>query len=557
MTTRTLICALCLMLLPQLLWASGPRQRYLLAIGANSGGPDRVALKYAVSDAQRFADILVRMGGVEPFNSSVLQEPGPDVLETAFSDLAAKVGSAPAGDRTEVIVYYSGHADDTGLRIGTSHVPYNEFRARVESIPASVRITVLDACASGTITRRKGGERRRPFLIDESSDTKGYVFLTSSSENEAAQESDAIGASFFTHYLVSGLRGGADVSGDGRVSLTEAYQFAFKETLARTAQTMAGAQHPAYDMNLAGTGDVVMTDVRLTSAGLVLEKPFYGRFFVRDRDEHLVAELYKLRGQRIVLGLETGSYTIHLDREGELLVARIHLGLEDLLVLEPSHFETEERTPTVARGESGEWPPRPGFMGPLVGRSRLQLILGKNQKGAGEESITGGTVSARAKTDNFYFGIGYWRWIREDLSLGVTLLLTDGDAEANVGAEVVNRATGLISLRVGAQKYGPDRFLKTPVRPFLSLAAGVLIGAEETSEVAGAQVISEASTMGAFGVEFGGGVDFLLSHHLMLGSKAAYNLVTDFPEPLAGEVNNSGWELSVNVGWLFGRGFGG
>ena len=96
---------------------------------------------------------------------------------------------------------------------------------------------------------------------------RGHAFLTSSSEDEAAQESDRIGASFFTHYLVSGLRGAADVTGEGKVSLNEAYQFAFHETLGRTSETQVGAQHPAYDIELSGTGDVVMTDLRQTSAG--------------------------------------------------------------------------------------------------------------------------------------------------------------------------------------------------------------------------------------------------------------------------------------------------
>jgi hypothetical protein len=35
---------------------------------------------------------------------------------------------------------------------------------------------------------------------------QGYAFLTSSSETEAAQESERLGGSFFTHALVSALR---------------------------------------------------------------------------------------------------------------------------------------------------------------------------------------------------------------------------------------------------------------------------------------------------------------------------------------------------------------
>ena len=135
---------------------------------------------------------------------------------------------------------------------------------------------------------------------------RGHAFLTSSAETESAQESDRIRASYFTHYLISGFRGAADLSGDGRVTLNEAYQFAFSETLGRTVDTSGGAQHPSYDINLSGTGDVVMTDVRQTTATLVLGEDLDGRFFVRNDAQELVVELYKPFGRKIELGLEPG-----------------------------------------------------------------------------------------------------------------------------------------------------------------------------------------------------------------------------------------------------------
>ena len=51
--------------------------------------------------------------------------------------------------------------------------------------------------------------------------------ITSSAAREAALESAEIEASFFSHHLISGLRGAADTSGDGLVTLAEAYQYAF------------------------------------------------------------------------------------------------------------------------------------------------------------------------------------------------------------------------------------------------------------------------------------------------------------------------------------------
>jgi hypothetical protein len=427
--------------------ASAPLRRYLVAVGANSGGSDRISLKYAVTDAERFADVMVRMGGVASSDLRVLRDPDNGSIERVISEIAGRISADPTSGRTEVLFYYSGHADESGLRIGSEHLSYADLRSKIEVIPASVRITVLDACASGTITRLKGGERRQPFLVDVSSDMEGYAFLTSSSGNEAAQESDVIGASFFTHYLVSGLRGAADVSGDGRISLTEAYQFAFNETLARTTETMGGAQHPAYHINLSGTGDVVMTDVRRTSAGLVLDKDLHGRFYVRDRDEHLIAELYKPHGRRVVLGLEAGEYKIHLQREQELFVARVELGLEEHFILRADHFETMERTPAVARGTEGSWPPRPGFMGPLAGRSRIRLVVGKNQTGLGGHTIPDGNVSVSASTSDLFIGLGYSRWIREDLAISFDIQNMSGDFQTDVGPSVISHTAGIVSSR--------------------------------------------------------------------------------------------------------------
>ena len=139
---------------------------------------------------------------------------------------------------------------------------YKEIRKIIRELPANVRVAILDSCASGAFTRTKGGVRRKPFLVDTSTRVRGYAVLTSSSATEAAQESDRVGGSFFTHYLTSGLRGAADANGDKRVTINEAYNYAFNETLARTESTRAGPQHPNYDFQIRGSGDLVLTDLR-------------------------------------------------------------------------------------------------------------------------------------------------------------------------------------------------------------------------------------------------------------------------------------------------------
>ncbi len=294
---------------------AGEVRRLLLAAGSNNGGVDRELLRYAVSDAESFVQVLQEMGGLHPEDVLLLRDPDVAGFEQGLSDLGWRVqAAARRGDRVEVLVYYSGHADAGGLLLAGDRLEYPLLRGALERAPADVHIAVLDACASGAITRTKGGRRRPPFLVDESFDMEGYAFLTSSSAGEAAQESDLLQASFFTHYLVSGLRGAADGDGDGRVTLSEAYRFTFNETRARTTGTAGGIQHPAYEVEMRGTGGVVMTDVRRKAAGLLLDEDLSGRLYVRNPGQRIVAELNKTAGRAVELGVEPGSYALYLQR---------------------------------------------------------------------------------------------------------------------------------------------------------------------------------------------------------------------------------------------------
>jgi hypothetical protein len=295
--------------------SSGVRlRRYALLIGVNDGGPARAKLRYAASDARSMARVLENLGGVAQSDLVFVEAPTRAATLNGFARIESllRAGQTP-GVRRELLVYYSGHSDEEGLLVGNERVSYDELRERIKQVPAELRVAILDSCASGAFTRGKGGVHRPPFMLDASTDMRGHAFLTSSAANEVAQESDRISASFFTHYLVSGLRGAADANQDHRVTLQEAYQFASTETLARTERTKGGPQHAAYEFDLAGTGDMVVTDVRTTQASLVLTPELAGRITVREAGGALVAELRKPAGNTIELGVEAGNYVISME----------------------------------------------------------------------------------------------------------------------------------------------------------------------------------------------------------------------------------------------------
>src|SRR6056297_651718 len=338
------------LLMVQIMWPvaadaeqSSGIKRFCILIGANDGGPKRETLRYAVSDALSLRKVFTTMGGIEIKDCLLQVNPKKEELLEAMVQMASMAGAAAAANqRVEVIFYYSGHSDVEGLLLGGERLAYKTLRSRFDQIPADVHIAILDSCFSGAFTRLKGGSTQAPFLTDPGYDMKGYAFLSSSSSSEASQESDRLRGSFFTHYVVAGLRGAADHNNDERVTLNELYQFAYNETLSRTEKTFAGPQHPNYSIQMSGTGDVVITQVRSGGAVLVLPEFISGRVSIRDSQARLVAEIRKERGRATNLALDPENYTILVEDEDLLKQARIDLGYGSEKRLSQSDFTVVE-----------------------------------------------------------------------------------------------------------------------------------------------------------------------------------------------------------------------
>jgi hypothetical protein len=343
-------------------------RRYALIIGSSEGGAGREKLRHAGSDALAMSRVLEELGGVASADRLLLLEADRAGVLVALSRMRALVEGTPAsGGRRELVLYYSGHSDPDGLLPRGERLSYADLRRLLAEVPVDVRIAVLDSCGSGGLTRFKGGVRRPAFLSDVSTTVKGHAFLASSAADEVAQESDTLGASFFTHFLVSGLRGAADFNGDGRVTLTEAYQFAFHETLSRTERTQGGPQHAAYDIQLAGSGELVMTDVRGAGSKLAVSEEVEGRLFVRNWGNQLVAEVQKSGGRRLVLGLDAGRYHVTVERPEQRFEAELTVAARSEVLLRAAALVPMTMVRTATRGGGGLTEPGvPGVDAPRV-----------------------------------------------------------------------------------------------------------------------------------------------------------------------------------------------
>jgi uncharacterized caspase-like protein len=208
--------------------------RHAVVVGANDGGGVLEPLQYAERDAETVASLLVELGGFDESLVTVLYAPAREDLRVALAKHAAV---AAEYDDDLFVFYYSGHADGNGLRLGQDDYWFEMLKHDLRAVDSDVRIGILDACRSGAITRFKGAGVAPSMFAAEGEVAEGEAWLTASSADEVAQESDELRSGFFTHYLLSGMRGAAD-SGDGVVDLAELHLLGGEPPAAR----LTGAQ---------------------------------------------------------------------------------------------------------------------------------------------------------------------------------------------------------------------------------------------------------------------------------------------------------------------------
>ncbi|HEY4186026.1 MAG TPA: caspase family protein [Polyangia bacterium] len=334
-----------------------------VVVGTNQGGPGQTELRFAEDDARAVATVLGTLGRYQPANVQLLLRPSLKTVEQALDGLAARAQEAKRqGEQVQVLFYYSGHARASALNLGDEEFPLGDLRARLLSLPATVTVVLLDACQSGAISRVKGAEPTADFSYNSVSrlDNAGIAVMASSTGTELSQESETLRSSFFTHHLLVGLRGAGDTDGDGRVTLGEAYRYAYNQTLAATAATAVGSQHATLETGLRGKGEVVLSYPSAANARMELPATLGGELLVRlEPPGTVMAEMHKAPGHLLRLALSPGRY-VAIHREGGR-VRRCELALAEgqTAILNVAGCADVAPAVVAAKGGEGEvLPPR-------------------------------------------------------------------------------------------------------------------------------------------------------------------------------------------------------
>jgi hypothetical protein len=291
---------------------------YAIVVGSTRGGAGQSPLEFAAQDAQRFAGLLIELGRTPKQHVQVMLDPSPEGVQLVLERLRGRLAAhAARGEGSKLIFYYSGHARSRALSLGDAELPLDELRKALLALPSTLTVVVLDACQSGAFSGVKGAAPAADFSTSSVFDlrSEGVAVMASSTAAELSQESSELGASYFTHHLITGLRGAGDLDRDGMVSLDEAYRYAYHNTLSDTLRTRVGSQHATLETELKGHGNVPLTFTSDADAQLLLPATVDGRIVIQQRGRGaVVAELSKSLGSSLSLALPHGGYEVLVRR---------------------------------------------------------------------------------------------------------------------------------------------------------------------------------------------------------------------------------------------------
>jgi hypothetical protein len=330
-------------------------KRYAFLVGSNKGATHEAPLRYAESDVDAMANLLMDVGGFASERVTRLYGPTAPRVRQALLDVMVRMQQElRAGGEAVLFAYYSGHADAQNLHLGGSEMPMEELSGLVRASQAKLKVLLVDACRSGALTRVKGGRQVAPFQIgiEDLLRNEGYAVITSSSAGEDAQESESFRSSVFTHHFLAGLRGMGDVNRDRLVTLGEVYSYSAEQTLKTSLNTLAGSQHATFEYDLRGRADPVLADLRTRGerAELVLDSA--GDYLLLDPVSGALRFEAGAKVKGMSLYIQPGRYRVRARTADDVYETELQLAPGESRRLQYSQMRSVPIAQVVRKGET-------------------------------------------------------------------------------------------------------------------------------------------------------------------------------------------------------------
>lgn len=214
------------------------------------------ALRYTDDDAYRFFAFLKSPEGGALSSEQVKILIDEDA--TRNNILSALRETLLKADENDVILfYYSGHGlegsfipvDFDGFN---NRLMHDEIKAIFDQSKAKHKIIFADACYSGSLLAMKSSvnSMMKKYYQSFENTSGGLAFFTSSQGEEISLEDGGLRQGIFTHFLIRGLNGEADLNQNKIVTIKELYDFVSDNVRTYTAKVQTPVLTGNYDKNM-------------------------------------------------------------------------------------------------------------------------------------------------------------------------------------------------------------------------------------------------------------------------------------------------------------------
>ena len=198
---------------------------YLVSVGIADYPDTKNDLRISDNDAKTIAKVFnaTKDASVSVLvNKDATQSALLSAMHTMFED---------AGNDDAVILYFSGHGTPGAIVCHDGLLTYQHIFKMLKGCKATRKIIIADACYAGKM--RTSNQQNASY------NSQNVMLFLSSRTNETSQET-RYQNSLFTIFLDRGLRGGADVNKDRRITARELYDFVHKGVI----KASNNKQHP-------------------------------------------------------------------------------------------------------------------------------------------------------------------------------------------------------------------------------------------------------------------------------------------------------------------------